>query len=303
MPKENTHIFFAEMARRGLEVSDIFDLLSREKEYYHLGAVNPDSFFYSRDESIIKISDRFHGKDGNLTNEIIIDVLENGKTDRDLAHILGYITHCALDMTFHPVIYYLTGNYYKHETTEGSERYRHRYMETCLDMAIGNTFRMHFLLDPGLPEGLAFEPLISERFSVPVSIIRRTFVRQLRFNRCFASSAAYFVALVLNRFGLLTYPDLPPLFYRSVKRHDFSTEEKVTYRDLVSGEEKITSVAELFEVAKERAHDMMMAAYEYSTGRITREECLKKIPGESLDTGLVGTPVSDIRYTAYEDED
>jgi hypothetical protein len=303
MPKENTHIFFAEMVREGLQGSDIFDLFSGEKEFYYLGAVMADTFFYSRDDSIVKISDTFHGKDGNRTNEIIIDVLESGRADSDLAHILGYITHCALDMTFHPVIYYLTGNYYKHEKKEGSERYRHRYLETSLDIAIGNTFRIHDLLRSRFMEGLIFESLIADRYSLPVSTLRRTFQRQIRFNRCFASSAAYFAALLLNRLGLLRYPDLPPLFYRSVKRRDFSTEKDVTYRDLLSGEEKVTSVSKLFEVAKVKAQEMMTAAYGYSKGTITLDECLKKIPGESLDTGLLKIPVSDIRYTAYEGDE
>ncbi len=303
MPKENTHIFFAEMVRKELPGSDLFDLLSREKECYYLGAVMADTFFYGKDDSIVRISDTLHGKDGNPTNEIIIDVLENGTTDRDLAHILGYITHCALDMTFHPVIYYLTGNYYNQKTTEGSVKYRHRYMETCLDIAIGNTFRMHLLLKPELLEGLVFESLIADRFSLPGPGVSRAFVRQMRFNRCFTSEAAYFAALILNGFGLLRDPDLPPLFYRGATRCDCSMKKDVTYRDLLSGEEKVTTVTELFAVAKEKALEMMTAAYAYSTGTISRDECLKKIPGESLDTGLVKTPVSDIRYTVYEGED
>jgi hypothetical protein len=303
MPKENTHIFFAEMVREGLENSELMSLLSREKNYYHLGAVMADTFFYGKDESIVKISDALHGKDGNPTNEIIINVLENRKFDRDLVHILGYITHCALDMTFHPVIYYLTGNYYREKKTEGSVKYRHRYMETCLDIVIGNTFRMHSQLNPRILEGLIFESFIADRFSLPVSRVRRTFLRQMRFNRFFTSRAAYFAALILNSLGLLRDPDLLPLFYRGVTNRGCSTKENVQYRDPVSGEEKVTSVAELFAMAKDKALEMMTAAYEYSKGRITREECMKKIPGESLDTGLLKTPVSDIRYTAYDGED
>jgi hypothetical protein len=303
MPKENTHIFFAEMVREGLENSDLSKLILREKKYYYLGAVMADTFFYGKDESIVKISDTLHGKDGNPTNEIIIDVLENGTADRDLAHILGYITHCALDMTFHPIIYYLTGNYYKQKKTKGGVKYRHRYMETCLDIVIGNSFRMHSLFKPGLLEGLIFESFIADKFSLPVSMVRRTFLRQMRFNRLFTSRVAYIVAFILNLFGLLRDPDLIPLFYRGVTSRDCGTTENVQYRDPVSGEEKVTSVAGLFEMAKEKAQEMMLAAYEYSKGRITLEECMQKIPGESLDTGLLKIPVSDIRYTAYKGED
>jgi len=303
MPKENTHIFFAEMVREGLENSDLSRLISREKKYYYLGAVMADTFFYGKDDSIVKISDTLHGKDGNPTNEIIIDVLESSTTDRDLAHIMGYITHCALDMTFHPVIYYLTGNYYKRKKMKGSVKYRHRYMETCLDIVIGNSFRMHSLLNPRLLEGLIFESLIADKFSLSGSSVRRAFVRQVQFNRCFTSTAVYFVALILNMFGLLKDPDLLPLFYRGVVRRDCRMKEDIRYRDLVSGEERVASVAGLFTMAKEKAQEMMIAAYGYSKGTITLEECLKKIPGESLDTGLVKTPVSDIQYTAYKGED
>jgi hypothetical protein len=52
-----------------------------------------------------------------------------------VAFVAGFLTHMALDMTFHPWIYAATGQYYASDTAERRlAMTRHRLLETWLDM-------------------------------------------------------------------------------------------------------------------------------------------------------------------------
>jgi len=112
MAKENTHLWFAygllEHCTGSAMLRDVSDHLGR----YMLGAVILDTFYYSAGDDLVRISEAFHGRDGNPTNTTILRVIDAARGPADIAFILGYITHCALDITFHPVVYYLSGNYY-----------------------------------------------------------------------------------------------------------------------------------------------------------------------------------------------
>jgi hypothetical protein len=112
MPKENTHLLFAYGLLEEFQGREILRDISSHPWHYLLGSVIPDTFYYGGSASLRRISESFHGKDGNPTNATILEVLESPRSHKDLAFILGFISHCALDITFHPIIYYLCGNYY-----------------------------------------------------------------------------------------------------------------------------------------------------------------------------------------------
>ena len=126
MPKENTHIHFAESLLKELDDSSPVGAIIREHlpEYY-LGSIGPDILFYSNDEKVAMASESLHGADGSPTNELILDVLKSSPSLRDMAFIMGYLTHCVLDIVFHPVIYYLSGNYYDEDEDKKPQRPLH----------------------------------------------------------------------------------------------------------------------------------------------------------------------------------
>jgi hypothetical protein len=297
MPKENTHIFFASELMQRLEHAELRHMLESHREYYFLGAVIPDTMYYSRREDI---SDTLHGKSGNLTNELILDMLEQGGNERDLAFCCGYISHCALDITFHPMVYYLSGDYYDPDPSRREHAaYMHRHIETCLDSFIENRMRMHALLKGSLIEGLVFERIASQRFSVDIREIRRALRTQLWMNRLFTSRAGYVVYVFLCRLGLIRDRTLKGLFYADIAHEACLDFSMISYRDILTGEGRQTTSQKLFGQAVSRAAAMLAPAYAYTQGAISREELIRAIPGESLNTGTLRTPVTAIKYTAH----
>ena len=54
-------------------------------------------------------------------------VLATTTNKKDLVFALGLITHCASDIVFHPVIHYLSGNYYDKDNKRREKAIYHRY--------------------------------------------------------------------------------------------------------------------------------------------------------------------------------
>jgi len=295
MPKENTHAAFAYSVLDQLSGSALKQALSAHLDVYLLGAISPDTFYYSPYSGV---SEHLHGKTGNPTNELLPDLLQNRREMRDVAFACGYLTHCALDITFHPMIYYLSGNYYDpDERLRAHAVYRHRHLETCMDLYLGNRLRIHKLFKDSLVEGLAFERSVSGTFSVPPAAIRTAYRSQLLYNRAFASPAAWMLARVLLTFGLMRDPNARGLFYGDCRA---DTEDPfsgfIVYRDLLTGHEYISTVSALIATAREKAVDMIQAAWSHVQGAMTMHDLLRAIPGESLDTGKVHAPVACIKH-------
>ena len=60
MPKENTHIYFADTVKKTLPaLSAMIDTYS---QYFFMGSIAPDTFFYSKKAEIQDTSDFLHGK-------------------------------------------------------------------------------------------------------------------------------------------------------------------------------------------------------------------------------------------------
>lgn len=294
MPKENTHAAFAYSILDNCEAT-LKRRLSEHLGPYLLGSVSPDTFYYSPYPTV---SERLHGKAGNPTNEALPDLLKNPRNMRDAAFVCGYLTHCALDITFHPVIYFLSGNYYDPDARHRARAvYLHRHLETCLDVALGNRLRIHALLKPCLVDGLAFETYVADVFSVPKAAVSRAYRIQLLYNRAFASRAAWSLASGLQAIGLMHDPGIRGLFYGDC-RHDsldlFSGH--IVHRDLINGQEHVSTTAGLMRAARDKAMLMIRAAWAYVQGDMPMPELLRAIPGESLDTGKAQVPVESIRH-------
>ena len=89
MPKENTHLFFArELTNTVLDV-EIVAMISRHISHFYLGSVIPDTFYYGNTAKIITVSDSLHGKDGNPTGSIVIEMLDQAKNPADIVFAMG----------------------------------------------------------------------------------------------------------------------------------------------------------------------------------------------------------------------
>jgi hypothetical protein len=297
MPKENTHLHFAHGLLEEFQGHDIRKVVLEYIRHYLLGSIIPDTFYYGNSASLRRISESFHGKDGNPTNTTIVQVLDHARDKKDISFILGYISHCALDITFHPVIYYLSGNYYD-ESPEKRARavYLHRHLETCLDLDIKNSMRLHRLIRIKYLEGLVFEDIISQKFKVPIKSLRHSLRRQIIYNVLFTSNAAYHVVKLASKTGLFKDTSQLGLFYGDAV-YDEQIPSMIEVADLIEGRQWTTTINELFSNARTLAKSMMEAAYGYKIKSVSRDEMLHAIPGLSLDTGKLGVSASSIRHT------
>jgi hypothetical protein len=262
--------------------------ISANIAHYYLGSIIPDTFYYASRTSIETISEIIHGKDGVPTNVMILAVLDQAKGPEDIAFILGYITHCALDITFHPMVDSLSGDYYDDDPSRRENAQAvHRGLETCIDIRIRNSLRIFRLVSPRLLRGLAFESIVSRDFAVTPGRIESTLQKQILSNRMFASPVAYRIAASLNSLGILKSRSFLPLFYADVRDPDACIPDPVRYRDSATGTELVESLSALFARARTKALPMMEAAWGYSEGSVSREKLVQFIPGENLSTGKV----------------
>ncbi len=298
MPKENTHLYFADDVVPALP-DEIRRRISAHPDAYRLGSVFTDTFYYT---GHARIADILHGWDGSHTGEIVFAMLDGSSSGGDLCFTLGYLTHCALDMVFHPVLYYLSGNYYDEDPVRRKRAVAaHRRLETRLDSAIGNRRRIHRELRTSIVAGLSVARVFEARFTVGFVDIRRALGRQIFFNRLFASATAYRLLRALRFFGMVPDEGQEWLFYAAdAGAKPWPIDTTIAYRDLVNGEKRSTTVADLWQLARHRAVEMIQAAFEYSRGGLSSDNIRCALPGESLDTGLPGVPVSAIRHTAVD---
>jgi len=295
MPKENTHLFFARSLQPGMIDGVIKNIIQDNLSSYYLGSIAPDILFYSRDHSLCSISETMHGVTGEPTNTLIFNMLDSRPSHRDLAFIAGYISHCVLDIIFHPVIYYLSGNYYDNEPEKNTRaRYMHRYLETRLDLCVASPVTVQKSVAAEDLQGLNFVKTLHNIFNLQERQLRDALHRQVSLNRLFRRRMPYHIL----RFTMRERENLG-LFYADVPRRDRLTDldETIEYRDIINGKFLRTSYAALLEGAAGKALKRISAMHDYIENKISMDELRGAIPGESLDTGRIGLTARDIRFT------
>lgn len=300
MPKENTHLYFAHQVVEVLPDERMADLIRHEMGVFYFGSVIPDTFYYAKDREVMQISELMHGKDGNLTNEFIFDLLKKAKetqSEKDLVFALGYITHCVLDLVFHPVIYYLSGNYYDVNPTKADEAiYLHRHLETELDARINQSFFYEKLIKLSFLDDLSFDEVTIKKFKISRVNLLAAIKRKARLLKVLRYDWLYYVVDFLFIMGWMRRPVYLSIFYRNLKHDDRHLPDYIEYKDIVTGEPKKTTVQELFYTARHLAKDRLEAAWAYYHGKTHRPEAMKIVKGESLNCGVEGVPASDFKY-------
>ncbi|MEI7497662.1 MAG: zinc dependent phospholipase C family protein [Candidatus Falkowbacteria bacterium] len=304
MPKENTHLYFAHELLSQFGNERLEALILAQVKYYYFGSIAPDSFYYSAKANVRRVSAILHGKDGNLTNEAIFALLDKAKENQsepDLCLALGYITHCALDMVFHPVIYYLSGNYYDADPAKATDAvYLHRHLETYLDYQINQSYFFNDLISFKILKHCSYNQIISQLYHISQKDIMAALHRKATIYSLLRSnivlSVLYFFYRIVERSSWSRLKVLLGIFYGNLKRDSRTIPHRINYRDIITGESKTTTIYDLFNQAREKAVEMVDAGYAYYRGKISRLEAEQIIRGESLDTGRLQMPVSDLKY-------
>jgi hypothetical protein len=290
MVKENTHLYIADIVFRRLRSDRLAAPLYTHQAEYYLGAIIPDSFMYLRE--VEKVAARLHGTNGEKTNELIFRMLSHLKRhrddERDRALLYGYLTHCAADITFHPMVWYLAG--------KCGAIGRHRRIETYLDTLTDHSVSLDRSQVKYHPKGLDFPRLLSRhlRLERPYTMTGRALRRQRLADVLYRTHGVYYIVKALS--FLQSVRDLPGLFYADVKPGMLP--ERISYRHPVTGSERDVSVHELLEESVRLSLRMIACAQAFFENKITRRQAERILTGQSLETGLVGVGVQRMRYFA-----
>ena len=297
MPFENTHLFLADKVLKSLQNEDLTEILKEHLDYYYLGSIFPDTLFYARDDKLSQVAFRLHGDDGQPTNRFVFDVLDRIREQgslRDFAFAAGFLTHCAADITFHPVVFYISG-YMPDASEQAKQRtsFLHWQYETLIDQLLNDRFRLEELVQPSLVRDLAAPDVLG--------IDADTLVRHLEKQRGYflkiRSRFYYHIFRILSRLRVVP-PESVAGFYQSLNKGDITLPKRIPFRDVVSGEERETSLEDLTEQSVDLGGRLVVAAHDYFTSAIGRQECEAIMKGESLHTGKRGKTLKDVRHAA-----
>ena len=300
MPKENSHLLFINGIIDAMDCAEIKGLLRANYEPLCFGGIVADTFFYSSNLDVARISEELHGKNGEMTNGLIFEMLDHArhrKSERVLCLSMGYISHCVFDMTFHPVIYYLTGNYYDDDMEKREEAiYRHRLLETRLDKNINGQFYLDEILDGNNKFAHEALEIIAVKFNLDSGELIKAYKKQIRINKCFRNAFIHKLIYLLSRLHILKYGNILPLFYHHLQKDEMDITETINYCDLLNGQRMQGNMRGLLESAEDESIKRIKAAFAYYKDLMDKQDALRIIMGESLDTGREGCPVDKIAF-------
>jgi hypothetical protein len=295
MVYENTHLWAAEQIRRSIENRLIADTIGSYADFYYLGAVFPDILYYSRDSPISRAAYFLHGDTGSPTNAFIFDVLDQAKETSDeksLVFIWGFLTHCAMDIVFHPVIFYFSGYAPQNDQTRRlHSEYLHLHYETIIDRHFNNGIFLENVINPAIVKDLAIPSILN----ISRRDIENCLKKQIFYFRLIHSRLYYLIFKMLSKMGLAD-KRLVAGFYANLAVETKKLPQKLTYRDIISGRDLEATLEDLMEKGIDMAVKMVAAAYDYYGGNISKQSCRETIAGHNLDTGRVNKTKADIRF-------
>lgn len=272
-------------------------IMEEYPRHYCLGAVFPDTLFYSKNDDIFQIAYKLHGDDGSPTNRFVFEVLDRikgSKDRRNFSFIAGYLTHCAADIIFHPVVFCISGQIADaaaNQKQRGS--YLHWYHETLIDRHINNGFNVHEQVHPSLISDLIAPQILN----IEAHMIVKALKRQMRYFSMIRSRFYYYVFRILSKTGLMP-PETVAGFYDHLNTEDITLPEIIHYEDLFCGAPIETTLDDLTDQTVKLGGRLIESAHSYFTGFITRDECKQTISGKNLDTGRLDKTAHQIRFAS-----
>jgi len=296
MSFENTHLWAADVIKEKISVKALQELLINNIDYYNVGAVFPDTFSFSRKLEIRDISNFLHGETGALTSGLVFDILDRIKHTGDkknLAFICGFLTHCAMDIVFHPIIQYFSGYKPQNSDREASKSlYLHWHYETVIDKRFNNGFYLDRIIKPTVIRDLLVAPILN----VSEQAISDCLKKQINFFRRFRSPYIYLVYRILSQVGLVEKKYLGAS-YANLKVDSSHIPDNIRYRDIISGEEKETTMDNLIDQGIKMGIKMVEAAFDYYRGKISLQLCKNTVFGGNLVTGRIDKTKADIKFS------
>ncbi|AET66818.1 hypothetical protein Desor_1151 [Desulfosporosinus orientis DSM 765] len=317
MPKELTHWHIArEALHRGIPL-EVGKIITGNPVLYYIGAVAHDIPFYDMtkpmEARIEGVANQLHGVAGENTLTPLIEMMETALAKRDsdnsLAFLLGMLTHFVADSVFHPMVYYLSGNYFANDPEERSKAvFRHRLLETAMDLWLQMLDPLDYPMDlNGLwrdsgEEGRQALRLIVNRYAYQEdksfqARFEKAWRNQRFLQTAFSWSMPWRVLAVCRRYGYFKTEKLEALFYSQPLDLSYFN-ESLDWQHPISGEAHKMSLHEIYDLSVKKVIILFEQLAEYS--REKWPQVLGTLPPLSLDTGLPYVPVADMRFFRNE---
>ena len=321
MPKEITHIAFSDISLEQIKDTETAKNIIKSKNSFHFGSLAVDSFYYNIklpiiDKDFFQWGDLVHGAEGNNPFIPIYAALKDLKENKEdnlfsdkLAFISGYLTHCAMDINFHPYVYYFSGNYYDPDKEESiNAQMRHRIIESWIDLHIIKTRENYhtksackvFKNDHLNLQLLNFlcrhfaQAWKTDQKGIFNFIKRGYFIQKisngLYDNKIMKDYVKYLNDLSKNKlraYLALFYPDTFDIPNYII---DFGT-----FKNPVTGEEFNSSFDILWQDSLKLSTDFLNAIDKYIFSD-DEQILFNVIKGYSLDVGLIEVPVKEVKY-------
>lgn len=317
MPKELTHWHIArEALRRGVP-AQVGKIIEFSPALYYFGAIAHDiaSYDFSKppEANIERIANQLHGVDGENTLVPLIVMMERALSQNNkhtqLAFMLGMLTHFVADSTFHPMVYYMSGNYFAEDPEERSKAvFRHRLFETAIDLwletidPIKYSFNLiHIWRETGEAGQEAFELLVGHYANLGDKNIMSHFKKALENYRllqtAFSWSTPWRILAFYRRFVDQSVEKYEALFYSQPLNLSFF-DSSLDWLHPVTGAPHDMTLKELYNVSVEKVITLFERL---DTQAIEKWPLLlRELQPLSLDSGLPYAQVTQMKYFRTE---
>lgn len=313
MPKEATHWIAAHRTAACLAGTEWGAAAQRCPGALQLGAVFPDLPYYLTGTSSLarnaaELGNRYHGAHGEDSYDLLRALLASLREDGAEPHqamLVGVASHLCVDASFHPWVYYETGNYYDPDPARRTMAVRdHRRLEGWLDIVVcGGIDQVRSYRATTIWQRMEQSPELllqwaarhQKHFNVE-RILEAANARFLEAQSWFGNPVAARVAGWIEPLLPPSARELTALFYQCPHSEDWNRLQGVqTFRNPVTGETASASIEELLERGVE-AGVALCRAMETVFRRGGGEEFTGC--GLSLNFGVAGAGVEQARYFA-----
>ncbi len=323
MPKEISHILFADDILQGLGPGRASEIIWAHKSIYYFGSMSPDIFYYDfRLPGSGPRGDRWggiiHGKDGEDNTLHVQRMLESGRSsenavdrERYFAFIAGFLTHVAADTNFHPMIYAVSGHYYDPDPLQRKlAMCRHYLFESCMDLHLlgrrGWSLKNFRLLDRlKIPDDFR-DPLLRffsdvltqahDPFVDLFPLLKNCLFASRIMQRSFQSVTLFRLMNIFNRLAGGKFDFALSTFYvqsRASAKIKFDSLPDVPHP--VSGKKYPGSIFVLAEKTKRRGVDFVKTAFQFYENRISSARMKRVIRPYSLNTGIENCSIKEMK--------
>ncbi len=325
MPREITHWVLLEQIKKEAKnknLKNVTACLERHTEAAFLGAIAHDAPYYYRfgGHSFEYVAASLHGRFGENTLKpmklFAHNILKQDTDKQEMywAFLIGMLSHIAVDVRFHPMIFYVTGNYLSTDSVKRDKaRLRHRIFEVFLDswmrpkkhfwnkesvqVTIKSLGKDFDILCDTLEREFSVSNLCGEEYNVSLKegkLWKDSFSHMAIFQSLFCSKVAGFL---MNLFSKLTgrNKSIEALFAYQRNSREAFFEEPIKYQNPVTGEEFEEGVTVLSEHSIEDCLGWLIQLEEVINGGEI-ELLFKAETGKSLNFGLIDVKASDSKY-------